>query len=274
MATDPSSTAGTTVGAGEGGSVDDLTPGTPQATAAGGTEGDQAQLAEQLAAAQAEIDRLQRAHEQSLGEKNRLEQLDAEVQTLRRQIAGGGIVPPTTASDPRVQMAQQLNNDYLLTQDPNAPIEDRLAAQGRLAAANIAYTRQLEGQTQEQRQFNAELSQVPEADRREVELRAHRDGVMPNWAFQSLKSERWDKMQQQTEAERKRSEATETLRRQQGGKPNTSVTPVPAGAIADAGYTDDEYDNLVRQAGPPTYNPEARKRLADIDAGRVRPRAG
>ena len=28
-------------------------------------------------------------------------------------------------------------------------------------------------------------------------------------------------MQQQTEAERKRSEATETLRRQQGGKPNT-----------------------------------------------------
>jgi hypothetical protein len=253
---------------------DDGTPtgaGTPQTATEGGTAALTPEQIAQLQADAAEAARLKAAQQQWLGEKD---SISRERDDLRRQLAGGGVVPPTYAQDPRVLQAQQLAQDYAISQDPNSPLEDRVAASARLNAANINYTRNLEGQYKQEAAFRAELDLVPIADRPEVERRARQEQVMPSWAHKALNAERWEQSQTQSDAERKRKEAEEALRRTGGGKPATVITPVAGGTIADAGFTEDEYAELVSRAGPPHWDMKARKRLDDIDLGRVKPRAG
>jgi hypothetical protein len=267
MAVDPISTAGTTDGTGEGGTTD-VVAGTPPDATAGGTEG--TLTPQEAAAIREENARLKAAQDQLLGEKNKFEETSRENETLRRQLAGGGVVPPTSAQDPRVLMAQQIARDYAISQDPDSPLEDRVAATARVQAAGIRYTQHME----QENAFARELLSIPEPHRSEVEMRARRDGVMPGWALKDLESELWRKSQSESEAERKRREAEEALRKTTGGKPQTTITPVAGGAIAEAGYTEDEYAELSRRAGPPEWNQEARKRLDKIDLGLIKPRAG
>lgn len=265
MADDPSSTAGTPDVVGEGGTP--AGAGTPQIPE-GGTEGNL--TPEQIAQLQtdaAEAARLKLAQEQWLGEK---EAISRERDEARRQLAGGGVVPPTHAQDPQVHMAQQLARDYAVSQDPDSPMDERIAANARVTAASIRFTQYSE----QERAFDRELNTIPAADRAEVEMRARRDGLMPGWAMKDVESERWRKSQSETEPERKRREAEESLRRTTGGKPYTTITPVAGGAIAEAGFTEDEYPDLVARAGPPHWDQKARKRLEDIDRGLIKPRAG
>lgn len=255
MSTDPNNVAGTTPTEPP---ADGTAPaaGTTGEPGAGGTTG-----ADDLEAVRAENERLRQAQEQWLGEKTRWEQERRELEQRRQ---AGVSTPPT--NDPLLVLAQQARDAYAIANNPNADPVDRLNANITITGIQGRFM-QLQ---QERLAWDNELAKVPSADQAEVERIAQQNGVMPSWAYDRLVRQR----NEAEKAERERQSATRAAAQPTARNVPTSITPVAGAAVRDSGYTEEEYLDLARRAGPPLYDPAARQRLNEIDAGLVKPRAG
>lgn len=264
--TDPNAT-GTTGGDPQGGGNP---TGTAASTAAGGPATD-----EDIAAVRAERDRLKAAHEQSLLEKQHLEderrrrqELEEELERTRR----AGLTPPT--ADP---LAVQFQNDLQLAAEGDAQAMLRV-----MAATTQASQKEITDLRKENAWYR-EMEQVPEDMRPEVQKRMKADPrISPLWAKRQLRDEMWDKRQAELdERERVLREAEERARSgvvrttaTPGGPPSQSPTGFDA-AISSGEVDDKTYAKAceVAEAGGAGWE-KAKELLRRYDQGKVKIRTG
>jgi hypothetical protein len=210
-----------------------------------------------------ELKKLHDIREQFLREKDNTERTNRENEMLRQQVeqANRAYQPPT-GYDPAAQQAARLAQSFQNLQE-----RDPEAAELITAAARMTHE-QLQRQQAEFR-FDRELSAIPTADKVEVERIARADNLPPSFAFERLKSRRFDKEINELTEQRRRLQENEDKRKR--GVVDTTSSPAPPAPKADF-IEMDEYDRLIASAEK--GDRDARKRLDDVDYGRVRIRPG
>lgn len=172
---------------------------------------------EQLRARLAELERI---HQQDLSRLSAGEDAARRLREYEEQQRTGYGPQPATGQQPNY--ADQLRQDYWTTQDPNANLEDRIAAQGRLTAASLgsAY------QTQQQYAWDRELSSVGDEKRRQqIDQNARKWGVSPEWAKARMERDEFQQ-QQATLAAREKAIAEQEARLKRGVV-DTTASPAP-----------------------------------------------
>lgn len=243
---DETQTAGTPGNTGEGGTAS--AAGTPPVAPDGGTNG------ELSADERAEFDRLREAHQQSLGEKEVLERLKQENQWLMEQAqranppaTGNGYAAPTLLQERFAAVSQQYPEVAEVLQEFGRATQQELNARD---AKN---------------RYREELASVPTADRAEVDRIARDKGIWPSLALDSVKARRLDKRENDlAEQSRKLAEERDRLAR---GVTRTDAAPAPPASKGDE-ITSEENDRLI--AAAERGDSDARKKLRDVDSGKVR----
>jgi hypothetical protein len=249
-------TTGTPGATQEGANAGNPASGTPAAS----TDGGNATVIS--ADERAELESLRSYKGQALAEKDTLERVKQENEWLRQQAEQGRAYPPPTGYDPAAQQAQRIALAY-----QNLSERDPEAAELISATARMTHE-QLERQKDEQR-FYRELGGVPQEYQAEVERISRTGNVWPSIALNQVKAQRYDKTRSDlAEQSRKIQEHEDKLKR---GVVRTDASPAPPAAKSDE-ITDDEYNQLIASAEK--GNRDARKKLDDVDYGRIRIRAG
>ncbi len=195
----------------------------------------------------ARIAQLENTVSQLLGEKSKFEQNSALVRQLQEEIATIRVTaqPPATA-DPRIMRQQALQQRIQAVAQDNPEV---VGLMGDLLTEKEREDQQRFTQIQQQQQWDRELRAIPEKDQEEVDSRARKLGVGPEWAYTKIKAERHDKLVQDL-AEKNRLLAEDEERRRKGtvetiGSAAPPKAPAPAGEI-----TVDEHDRLIEVAMP------------------------
>lgn len=231
--------------------------GTPPASTDGGNAAREAELA-------AEVERLKAAQAQSLAEKDGYERTKQENEALRAQLmanAGRGYQPPT-AYDPGAQRAQQIAANFQDLQQRDPAAAELLLETDRLAQERIA-------RVEAESRWYRELGFVPEADRGEVEREARTRQMYPTDAYAHVKARRWE--QDSTKLADQKRKVQEEQDRLNRHVVRTTAEPAPSAPKADE-ITGDQYDQIIASARK--GDKDARKKLDDVDAGKINVRYG
>lgn len=248
--------AGTPAPTQEGGTA--TAAGTPAAVTDGGTSAGLSDAEKQ------ELEHLRAFREQALGEKGALSEARERIRELESQQRGSH--PPPTGYDPAaVEAAEALRN--LQERDPDAA--RAILALGALTQGELQ-KRDAEFQRREaQARFARELNAVPAEHRAEAERIARAENIWPSLAFDRIGRMQWEKERQTlAEQSRKLQEERDRLAR---GVVSTTASPAPHSPTSNE-ITPDEYRQICRDAA--NGNQEARVRLRDYDAGRLKIKGG
>ena len=201
--------------------------------------------------------------EKYLAEKDTLERTKQENEYLRGQVeqASRAYQPPT-GYDPAAQQAARLAQTLQNLNERDPEVVELITATAR------ATQEQLVRQQAEQR-FYRELGAVASADQAEVERISRAENLWPSIAVDRLNSRRYAKEKNEiADQRRKLQEDQDRIKR---GVVKTTAEPAPPASKGDE-ITSDEYDRLIASAEK--GDRDARKRLDDVDYGRVRIRSG
>jgi hypothetical protein len=239
--------------------------GTPAASTDGGN------AAGMSAEERAELERLRAAHQQALAEKETLERTKQENEWLRQQVeqASRATTPPT-GYDPAAQQAARLAQALQNVQERDPEVVELLTATARMTQE------QLQRQQAEQR-FYRELGGIPPEDQAEVERIAKSENLWPSIAHDRVLARRYVKTKNDlAEQSRKIQQHESKLKR---NVVDTTASPAPPVAKTDE-ITDEEHQRMIadaegalRRRDHKAYA-DLKKKLDDVDYGRVRVRSG
>ena len=250
-------TTGTPTGSGEGADAATAASGTPPTTTAGGD-----------AAAEAtneRIRKLEEVREKYLANLETVERANEIIRQQQQEQANRAITPPT-GYDPaatRIARAAQLVQG-IRERDP-----DIADAMTELVGLSHAENQTAMQRQQAEQRFYRELGAVPSEHQAEVDRIARSEGIWPSQAHRALKADRYDK--ERTDLAEQRRKLQEQEERMKRGVVATTAAPAPPAPKADE-ITDDEYNRLIESAEK--GNSDARKKLDDVDYGRIRVRSG
>lgn len=207
-----------------------------------------------------EIRKLREIREKYLAEKDTLERTKHENELLRQHVDQlGRAYQPPTGTDPRMQRLAQIHQTV---QERDPETLELISEYAR------ATQEQIQRQQAEQR-FYRELSSVPAEDQSEVERIARSENLWPSIARDRLLARRYEN--ERNEIAEQRRKLQEDQQRRERNVVKTTASPAPP-ASTSTEISTDEYDQLIRDAE--NGNRDARKRLDDVDYGRVRIRSG
>lgn len=247
MADDTTGTPGTTTGTqpqAAGGAVDS------QAGGAGVEE-----TPEQL---KSRIAELESQRKQDLARLSSGEEARRQLEELRAQ-AERAATPPT-GYDPMAQ------NNYVQAWQE---LQENNPAAAQIIAASVQLTQQELDKTRSEHRWYRELDAVPVDDRPAVDKRARELRVSPEWAYARIRAERYEAERTKlAEESRKLQEERDRMKR---GVVQTTGAPAPPAPTGNE-ITAEEYRQIARRAYEGDV--EARKRIAEFDAGRLKIRPG
>lgn len=247
-------TSGTPVAPAEDGAAESAS-GTSAAPPAGGAVVEE--TPEQL---KARIAELESQRKQDLARLSGGEEARRELERLREEWSRAN--QPPTGHDPGYQQQNELAREWQELVETNPSAARMIAATAQMTQAEIARARQ-------EQQWYRELDAVGASDRAAVEKRAREMRVMPNVAHAFVKAERFEAEQTSlAEQRRKLQEERERLKR---GTVDTTASPSPPPPPGTGEITREEFARLSRAA---LTDPDARRRIADYDAGRLKIRPG
>lgn len=231
--------------------------GTPAVTQAGG-----AVVVETPESLKARIAELESVHKQDLTRLSAGEEARRKLEELESQ-AGQPTLPPA-GYDPAAQHAQQTVAE--LWQRVQQGDGEAIA---QVMAATVQAAQQEAERTRVESRWYRELDQIPASQKAAVEERAKRDRVMPSVAHRFIKADTLDaKEHELAEQTRKLQEEQDRLRR---GVVSTTASPTPAAPASDE-LSPEDYAKIARAAA--FGDREARKKIRDVDEGRLKVRTG
>lgn len=247
-------TTGTPGAEQEGANAAEAVSGTPAASTDGGNAG---------TVDADELESLRRFREQALAEKETLERVKRENEYLRQQAeqANRAYQPPT-GYDPAAQQAARLAQTLQNLNERDPEVVELITATARMTQE------QLVRQQNEQRFFR-ELDAIPSEDRAEVERISRAENLWPSIANDRLLARRYAK--EKAEIAEQRRKLQEDQQRRERGVVKTTASPAPTAPKGDE-ITSDEHDRLI--AAAERGDRDARKKLDDVDYGRIRIRSG
>ena len=256
----------------------ELAAGTPGATPEGAVADSGTPVASQDGSGAANVDAdelqsLRNTREQFLREKENTERIRRENDELRRerderQRQGSGY-PPPTAYDPAQNAAYEAAQAIQSLQERDPDVARAILALGNITQAELQKRDADLRRMQEQARFNKELDAIPAERRDEVRRAAESERLWPSIIDDRIV---------RRSLERERAEIAETRRKLQEQEDRlkrnvvrTDASPAPSAPASDE-IGMDEYDKLISEAEK--GNAAARKKLDDVDYGRVRVRSG
>ena len=251
--------------------ADDQTTGTPGTTQEGAeatASGTPATPPEggDAASAEATTERLRKLEEIQAKYLAQLDTVERANEIIRENERASRASTPPTGYDPaaqRVTRAAQLIQN-IRERDPE--IADAIT---EVVGLTYDDTQTRLNKSEAMRRFDRELDAVDHADRAEVERISRSENLWPSLANDRMRARRYDKEKNEL-AEQRRKLQDENDRRARGVV-STTASPAPPAAKSEE-ITDDEYNQFIARAEK--GDRDARKKLDDVDYGRIRIRSG